>query len=220
MTFHRTYPDGIVAGRRIPHPMGDTGVWDAIRSVFAADSPGAGDNIDQTAGGGTSTSVADFITVGGVCKPMNVPALNAVRELQRQMNRVAQVKGFSKTAVDGAVGPGTLALFRQVQSVATGSVMGDPSSCLSVAPDADVLGAQVKAVADSFGAPSTVSGPVALTVPTIVTKSGKVVAPPVADAGILGSLAAMPPIQKVALVGVAGGIGYLLFTQSKKRRRR
>ncbi len=220
MTFHRTYPDRIVAGRRIHHPMGDVGIWDAIRSVFEAGEPATSDKIDQTAGGGATTSAADFITVGGICKPRNVPALEAVRELQRQMNRVAQMKGFGKTAVDGAVGPGTLALFRQVQSVASGSVMGDPSSCMTVAPDADVLAAQIRAVADSLGAPTLVSGPVALTVPTIVTASGKVVAPPVADAGILASIASMPPIQKVALAGVAGGIGYLLFTQAKKRRRR
>lgn len=174
------------------------------------------DNVYQTAGGGTSTSASDFTTVAGICKPQNFPALNATRVLQQQLNRVAQVKGLGKTAVDGAVGPGTLALFRQVQSVAAGSVMGDPTTCMGIAPDVDVLAAQVKDLADTLGAPATVSGPIGITVPTIVTKSNKVLVPP--DAGIAASLASMSSIEKVALLGVAGAIGYLLLNKRKRRK--
>lgn len=174
------------------------------------------DNVNQTTGGGTSTSASDFTAVAGVCKPQNFPALEAARELQRQLNRVAQMKGWSKASVDGAIGPGTLALFKKVQQVAAGSVMGDPSSCMGVAPDVDVLGAQVRAVADTLGAPATVSGPLSLAPPTIVTKSGKTIVAP--DAGLLGSVASMSGIEKLALLGVAGGIGYLLLTHKKRRK--
>lgn len=191
-------------------------IIDALFEAAGVAEAKPSDNVDQTAGGGTSTSAADFTNVAGVCKPRNFPALNAAQEFQRQMNRVAQVKGFGKVSTDGAIGPATLALFRKVQSLSAGSVMGDPSSCMTVAPDVDVIGGQVKAVADSMGAPATVSEPLAISLPTIITKSNqKVVAP---NAGILGSLATMSGIEKLALLSVAGGIGYLLLTKRKRRK--
>lgn len=199
-------------------PMGDW-IDDMMNALInGTEMPDDTDNVNQTAGGGTTTSAADFTTVGGVCKPRNFPALDAVRVFQRQLNRVAQVKGFSKIVVDGAVGPGTLALFRQVQSVGKGSVMGDPSTCTGVAPDVDVLAAQVKDLADTLGAPAQVSGPVAIATPTILTKSNKVVIAPDAGAGLLGAVASMSGIEKVALVGVAGAIGYLLIHGKKRRK--
>ncbi len=175
------------------------------------------DNVNQTTGGGTSTSASDFTTVSGVCKPQNFPALTAVRVLQQQLNRVAQVKGLGKISVDGAIGPGTLALFRQVQSASAGSVMGDATTCMGIAPDVDVLGAQVKDLADTLGAPESVSGPIGITVPTILTKSGKTLVAP--DGGMAASLASMSSIEKMALLGVAGAIGYLLWGKQKKRRK-
>jgi hypothetical protein len=191
-------------------------IFDAMFSAVDAANVAPTDNVNQVAGGGTSTSSADFTNLAGVCKPQNFPALAAAREFQRQMNRVAQVKGFGKVSSDGAIGPATLALFRRVQAVATGSVMGDPSSCMGVAPDVDVLAGQIKAVADSLGAPPTVSEPFALSLPTIITKSNKTVVAP--DAGLLGSLATMSGVEKLALLGVAGGIGYLLLTTKKRRK--
>lgn len=174
----------------------------------AASAP-ASDNVNATANG-TTTSSADFTAVSGVCKPKNFPALKTTQEMQRQLNRVAQVKGYSKISVDGAVGPGTLALFQKVQAISAGQVMGDPSSCMGVAPDVDVLGAQIKTLADGMGAPATVSDPISIVPPTIQTNSGKKV--PVPDSGIWASLAALSGIEKVALLGVAGGLGYLAFT--------
>lgn len=187
-----------------------------LNGAVPADQASPTDNVNQTAGGGTSTSASDFTSANGVCKPMNFPALAASRALQSQLNRVAQMKGFAKTATDGAIGPGTLALFRQVQSISNGGVMGDPSSCMGIAPDVDVLAAQVGAVADSLGAPAQVSGPVSLSVPSIKTKSGQTVIAP--EPGLLGGLAGMSGLEKVALLGVAGGIGYLLFTKKKRRK--
>jgi hypothetical protein len=200
---------------RHPAPgMGGMGGW--IEEFIGAEKPDPSDNVDQTAGGGTSTSAADFTSVGGICKPQNFPALNAVREFQRQLNRVAQVKKLAKTAVDGAIGAGTLGLFRQVQSSSSGSVMGDPSTCMGVAPDVDVLAAQIKDLADALGAPASVSGPLTLALPTIVTKSGKIVVAP--NSGIAASLASMSGIEKIAIAGVAGAIGYLVFTKKKRRK--
>jgi len=201
--------------------MGDGDIWDYLTTLMesdavdATDAP-ATDNVNQTVGGG-STTAADFTSINGVCKPKNFPALAAARGFQGQLNRVAQVKGYAKIATDGAIGPGTLALFRLVQSAAGGSVMGDASSCMGVAPDVDVLAGQIQAFADTLGAPATVPGP-AISLPTIVTASGKTVVAP--DAGILGSLATLSSVEKIALLGVAGGIGYLLLTSGKKKRRK
>lgn len=206
-------------GRRRPmgsdDPLDDILTW--MFDTVDATRADPADNVNVTSGGGTSTSSADFTSIGGVCKAKNFPALNASREMQRQLNRVAQVKGFTKISADGDVGAATLALFRRVQALSPGGIMGDPTSCMGIAPDVDVLGAQVKALADSLGAPATVSGPIAISVPTIVTKSGQSVAAP--DAGLLGSLATLSGVEKIALLGVAGGIGYLLLAGKKKRRR-
>jgi hypothetical protein len=172
------------------------------------------DNVNQTTTG-TSTSIADFVNVNGVCKPRNFPALAASRAFQGQLNRVAQAKGYSKISTDGAVGPATMALFKKVQAAApAGQIMGDASTCLNIAADVDVLGQQIQVFADTLGAPGVVSGPaLSIAPPTIVTKSGKTVLAP--DAGLLGSLAGMSDVGKLALLGVAGGLGYVLI---KKRR--
>jgi hypothetical protein len=206
--------------RRRPGTMGDSGIDDFLYNIGITDRPDPSDNVNQTASGGTTTSAADFTTVNGVCKPQNFPALAAARAYQGQLNRVAQAKGFPKIATDGAIGPGTLALHKKVQSVAAGSVMGDPSSCMGVAPDVDILASQVKDVADALGVPATVPGPVlaVLSTPTIVTKSGKVVAAPDAS-GIAAFFGPMSGVEKLAIVGVAGAIGYLVVSSKKRRRR-
>jgi hypothetical protein len=198
-------------------PWGDGLSWDMLFDATSADNANPADNVNQHADGVTTTA-ADFTNMSGVCKPANFPALGVARELQNQLNRVAQVKGFSKIAPDGAIGPGTLALFRKVQALSPTAIMGDPSSCMGVAPDVDVLSGQVKTFADTLGAPATVDGPLALSVPSITTKSGQTVIAP--DAGLLGGLAGMSTIEKLALLGVAGGVGYLLVTKGKKKRRR
>lgn len=205
----------LTKAKRRQSAMGD---WiEDFFSMVDPPTPAPSDNVNQSTGGGTSTSSSDFVSVAGVCKPQNFPALAAVRAFQQQLNRVAQVKKLSKVSVDGAIGPGTLALFRQVQSASGGSVMGDPSTCMGVAPDVDVLGAQIKDLADTLGAPATVSGPLAITIPTILTKSGKTLVAP--DAGIAASLASMSGVEKLAIAGVAGAIGYLVFTSKKRRRK-
>lgn len=170
-----------------------------------------------TANGTGSITAADFKTLtGGVCKPTNLTALTFAKNLQNQLNRVAQVKGFSKVGVDGEIGPATGALFAKVQAAAGGSqIMGTPSSCTGIAPDADVLGSQVQVYADSLGAPLAVSpSQFALKAPTIVRPNGQ----EVAETGLMGAFDQLQPIEKAAMLGVVGGIGYLLFTAKKKRK--
>jgi hypothetical protein len=181
-----------------------------LDTASAADVP--------TANGTGSTTAADFVARAGGCKPTNLTALTYAKNLQSQLNRVAQVKGFGKIGVDGEIGPGTQALFAKVQTAAGGSqIMGSPSSCMGIAPDVDVLGAQVQGYADSIGAPLTVSpSQLAVKAPTIVRPNGE----EVAETGLFGAFGQLQTIEKVAVLGVVGGIGYLLFTAKKKRKAR
>jgi hypothetical protein len=198
--------------------MGD--VWDDLTGFFgepAGDASAAdpSDNVMSTTNG-TTTTAADFTSVGGVCKAKNFPALAMVQEFQSQLNRVAQARGFSKIAADGTIGPATMALFRLVQAASSGSVMGDSTSCAALSADVDVVGAQIRTFADTLGAPPMVAAALSIKAPTIVTASGKTIVAP--NAGLAGSLAMMSGIEKVAILGVAGAIGYLLLGTKKKRR--
>jgi len=183
--------------------------------AISADAASPFDNINQTTTG-TSTSISDFVMINGVCKARNFPALAAVRAFQGQLNRVADAKGYSKVATDGAVGPATMTLFRKVQAAApSGQIMGDASACVTISADVDVLGQQIQSFADALGAPTTVSGPLSLTPPSITTKSGaNVIAP---DAGLTGDLAKLSSVEKLALLGLAGGIGYMALRKRKTR---
>lgn len=203
-------------------PMGDSGedvgAWlsQFFFGVTPADKANPTDQVNQTAGGG-STSAADFVSVAGACKPRNFPTLAQVQFFQRQLNRLAdKLAGMHKVTVDGAIGPDTLAMFRIAQSAAGGSIMGDASSCMNVAADVDVLGQQIRDFADSRGAAPQVSDPVSLKPTTIVTKSGQTVVPP--NPGAAGALASLSPVEKMALLGVGGGIVYLLATKRKRRK--
>lgn len=192
----------------------------AVSAAVQTIASGGGEASANAFASGNSISMADFKTVGNVCKPMNFPALRYVQEMQRQMNRVAQVKGFGKVGVDGAVGPGTLALLVKIQQASAGEVMGTTSSCIYVAGDADVIGEQVKTYADSIGAPATVAAPPSS--PSIVTAAGTTLAaPPGAGpaASIDGAFSGMTSGQKLALVGMVGGIGYLIHKKMKKGKR-
>lgn len=185
----------------------------------ASGSPAPTDNVNVTADGSSSISISDFKNVGGTCKPMNFPALNFAKALQDQMNRVAQAKGWGKIAADGAIGPGTVALFAKIKAAFPQTVMGDTSSCSFIAADADVLAEQVRQVADSLKAPATVSAAPGAA-PSITTKSGAVVlAPTSSGTGVSlidGAIGGMSTGQKVVLAGLVGGIGYVLYKKSKK----
>ncbi len=201
VTAIQTIADNVVAG---------------AKAVPAASVPASEGNLNVSASGGTSISMADFKP--GTCKPMNWIAYGYVTNLQNQLNRVATVKGLSKIGVDGQIGPGTLGLLKKVKALFP-TVMGDPSSCLYTSADADVIGDQVKDVADSLNAPTAVA-PASSKAATIVTKSGLVVTPPgMPAASIMGAFNGITPMQGIALAGIAGGIGYLLLKKKKGKRK-
>lgn len=174
-------------------------------------------NQDQLSSG-TTTTASDFKAIAGVCKPTNFPALELSKELQRQLNRVAKAKGFTRVVVDGAIGAGTLALFKQVQALTKGALMGDPSSCMGVAPDVDVLAAQAKQFADSINAPADGGGPLSLSPPTIVNPAtGQTASKGGVAGGVLDAFSNMGTIEKIGVAAALGAAAYYAF--GKKRRK-
>ncbi len=153
--------------------------------------------------------------IPGVCKPSDFSTLAKFKALQEQINRLAQVKGTPKIAVDGDLGAGTVSAYNK--AMGTGL-----SSCSQLAGAVSAFTAQVRMAADSAGAPSRVSGPAPTTAPSIVTPAGSlVVAPPGAGnpmaASVYDAFGSLGGIGKIAALGIAGGIGYLLL---KKKRRK
>lgn len=190
----------------------------AAQAAISSATAGAAEKTANQFASGNSISMADFKNVGGVCTATNFPALRHVTAMQAQMNRIAEKKGWGKIAVDGKVGTGTLALFKKIQAAANGDIMGDTSSCLYIAADADVLTEQLATYANALGAPAKVSGPPA--VATVTTITGKTLsAPP--GSGIAASLssafAGMSSGQKLALAGMTGGIAFLIHKKLNKK---
>ena len=147
----------------------------------------------------------------GTCKPSDFGTLSLFKALQEQLNRVAQVNGIAKIAVDGDVGPGTLGLMAKLGLAASGT------PCTSVAAYVVTFTATTKALADTLQAPAKVSGPAPIKAPTIVTAGNlEIPAPP--GAGIIGSIQNMGTPAIIAAVGIAGGIGYMLFFKKKRRK--
>jgi hypothetical protein len=90
--------------------------------------------------------------IAGVAKPMDVATLDLFKELQRQLNRVAQAKGYSKVDVDGRIGPGTVKLY--------GKAFGSTTTSDGLAIASPSVQQSAKSLADLANVPATVPGPV------------------------------------------------------------
>jgi len=125
-----------------------------------------------------SISASDFNSTKfpGICKPTNFDALDKFKEMQRQLNRIAQVKRMTMIAVDGDIGPSTLRLVQSTGPYMMVPHVGvDPASCSFVAMNALVIAAQAKSAADAAGVPAKISQPRPSSPPSIVTPSGAIV---------------------------------------------
>ena len=158
----------------------------------------------------------------GICKPSNFATLDKFKELQRQLNRYAYACNISdRVADDGDIGPGTIALLGKCVRVnSLPSLVVPPSSCTTVALAAESITADMKAFADGKGAPAKVSGPASVRLPVLVnaTTGKETVAPPDFIRKMFGR--DLSTTEKLAFVGVAGGVGYLLLTRKKGKRRK
>lgn len=157
-------------------------------------------------------AATSFKLVGNVCKPMTFDSLHAAQELQRQLNRIAQVKGLQKIAIDGAIGAGTVTLFA--------SATGSSSDCSTIGANVVNLATAVQNQADAMGAPTLVTAPSSGAPISLATAAGKIVKAPattqaasILDTVGLGTLST--PMQ-LALAGAAVGIIYFIGKSAKK----
>jgi lysozyme family protein len=165
----------------------------------------------------------------GICKPSDLPTLTLFKNLQAQLNRIAQAAALSKVTVDGDIGPGTIALLQKVAAwLGQGGVSVDParniliqadtSSCVAVASNADTLGNAANGVANTLGVPSKITQPSSGS-STLVSSSGQVIKvntpTPAASAGLLGALGGL---DTTTLLLIAAGLGAAVyFTGPKKK---
>jgi hypothetical protein len=168
----------------------------------------------------------------GVCKPTNFGALAKFKELQTQLNRVAQAKGLGKIGVDGDIGAGTVNLLRSIVTASaadrgassTGTyatvvysfASSMATSCSSIAAKADVLAAALKNYANALGVSSAVSSPAPPKPSSIITSSGEVTAPPEYQGSGSGPIGAMTAGQKVFAGLALGGLAYAMLGKKKR----
>lgn len=160
-----------------------------------------------------SLGPSDFKSVApGICKPTNFGALDALKEMQRQLNRVAQAKNLAKISIDGDVGPATSQLVR-----ATGAYfMVDPADCMSIATNALTITAQAKGAADAAGVPSQVASPKPPSTPSIIAPTGAIVPQPMA-ASAADAFKNMSTTMMLLLGAGVVGVGYFVTRKKKGR---
>jgi hypothetical protein len=160
---------------------------------------------------GATDVVPGFNTTGspGVCKPMNQATLDLVFELQRQLNRVAQLRSLTKIAVDGDIGPATAKLYN--------AVLGTNVTCSTISGIIVASTAQIKLLADTLGAPAKVSSPAPAKTPSFVSSTtGLEVPAPKPIATSLSDSFGLSTTTIALLAVGAVGAGYYL-TKGKKR---
>lgn len=182
--------------------------------------------------GGGFTTVGGFSSVNGICKPTDPTALDRFKELQRQANRVADAIGATKIAVDGAIGPGTIALLTTIKGKAAaadtggfgwGNFLANQSlaSCSAVAGGVLNITPMLSAMADALGASSSVASPAPASTPTIYNPiTGTEVAQGMTDS-IGDAFKNLSTPMQIAALGIAGGLAYFtLLKKPKKKGRR
>jgi hypothetical protein len=166
----------------------------------------------------------------GVCNPSDADTLAVFKNLQAQLNRVAQAGGIAKVTVDGSIGPATVALLAKIVSFLTDSTPSvDPArnillgtagyQCTDIASNADMLGNAAQGVADAMSIPPKVSQPSGAS--TLVSSTGattKITTATPAAASLVDSLQGMDPMTLLMAAGAVGAVIY--FSGGKKRRSR
>lgn len=173
--------------------------------------------------GGQDTGVPNAPTsgwqnVGGVCYATSTGGLlDTFKELQRQLNRVATNKSWALIAVDGAIGPQTMAMIAQVAGLGAYNSVGfaaSVASCDTVASNVYALTGATQAYADTLGVSSSVASPSGspqVFDPASGTLQGQGVAGSVSD--VWGNLSTT---GQIALAAGAVGVLWYATSQGKK----
>jgi len=176
----------------------------------------------------------------GTCKPSDLATLAIFKNLQAQLNRIVyaynKITGNNAAliSVDGDIGPGTMQQVEEVQALLTADTSMDvyptagmikaqsTSSCSDVANNAETLVAAAQAVADTIGAPASISQPSSGS-STLVSSMGKsttVHTPTPANNGIATSLTDLVSgLDTTTLLLLAAGAGAVIYYSGKKGRR-
>lgn len=179
-----------------------------------------------------AVSASDFVKRGSVCKPANSATLAIFKDMQSQLNRVAQAVGVSKIAVDGDIGNGTLYLLSNIASKMNSinamevALANEASNnCSTVAARAETIAYFAKAVANARGVSSSVSqggggggGGGSSSAPPVTIPPGTATVPgPAAGGGIMASISSMGTLEKAAVAVGAVAVGVALFGKKKRR---
>jgi hypothetical protein len=179
-------------------------------------------------------------TYPGTCKPSDLPTLAIFKSLQAQLNRIVyaynKITGNNAAliSVDGDIGPGTMQQVEEVQALLTADTSMDviamasvirsqsTDSCSAVANNAELLAAAAQAVADTVGAPASISQPSSCS-STLVSAMGKsttVHTPTPANNGIATSLTDMVAgLDTTTLLLLAAGASAVIYYTGKKGRK-
>ncbi len=169
--------------------------------------------------GATSAGDWNSTKYPGVCKPTNFTALAIAKSLQSELNRLAQVQGLPKIAVDGDIGPSVIRLIQALKPYPFAPFLSQTGlTCSAVAMQAEAVTATAKAVADAASVPAKVSQPAPSKPITIITPAGQEVAAPASmqQSSIMGmGLGGLSPL----MILVAGGFLFYTMHEGKKGKR-
>lgn len=155
-----------------------------------------------------------YRNVSNVQRPLDEATLRVFQTLQYQLDRAAQAIGASKIAVDGDIGPLTVALAKRVLG-------SDASDTETVAARADDFARMAADKANAANVPRDIPTPKATKRPSFIGPGGKDIVGGFkvdtgAGASIFDAFATMSDTQKLLLgLGAAGLVGYLYMTRKK-----
>jgi hypothetical protein len=150
----------------------------------------------------------------GVVYATNPTTHAAFMEMQKQLNRAAYaINSSSRLAIDGKIGPDTLAL---ALAVGPYTPYSSPTSVAGLAAMADVVSTGAKVRADSKGAPQTVPAPKPSAPPAIINPTTMTLEPAPA-ASIADAFKKMSMPMMLGLGAVAIGIGYFVLAKPKAK---
>jgi hypothetical protein len=170
--------------------------------------------LPTTGGQAAPTQTYAWQSVSGICIPTNTDAgialLSVLKDLQRQLNRIAKVNTMAALQIDGKIGPATLTLLSKAYS-------GKTFTCENVCTWAARYVAEVSSIADKLGAGSVSSsaGEVVLYDPSTKTLVKQPAAASIGD--VFNNLSTT---EKLLAGGAALGLAYYLNKTSKKKGRR
>lgn len=142
----------------------------------------------------------------GKCYATNAATLEKFKELQRQLNRLASIRGWTMTEVDGYIGPATIELFTKVYGA---------QSCSQIALFTEAYIPQVKALADQGGAKATVTMPKPASPPAYIPPGSTTLVPQPATSSALDMFAGVG-LSSTHLMLIGGGIVAIMVLKKRK----